>query len=77
MVPREAIINILRSKGFTFKRQADRVEIWKQSGSTCRVSIRRKDLHDEDAVRTLLRQAGCQPGEIENFIAQTSTKRHH
>jgi hypothetical protein len=76
MVSRDALINALRSKGFTFKRQADRVELWKQSGTTRRVELRRKDQHDEVAARTLLRQAGFEVLEIDQFLA-TYNKRVH
>lgn len=58
MIPHDALINALRSLNFRFKRQADRVEVYKQSGTTRRVEVRRHDWHDETAVRTILRQAG-------------------
>lgn len=76
MVPHEALIKALRSLKFTFKRQADRVEIYKQSGSTRRVEIRRRDLHDEMYSRVLLRQAGMAPDAIESFIAEAKVTRH-
>jgi hypothetical protein len=72
VIPNDAVTNALRKLNFTFKRQADRVMIWKQRGSTRRVSVRRRDLHDPDAVRTLLKQAGMPHDEIENFINATN-----
>lgn len=70
MVSNNALINILRSKGYTFNRQADRVEIWKQKGSTKRVMIRRNTAHDPEYVGIIMRQAGFGDGEILKFLSQ-------
>ena len=75
MIPKDALINAIRSLNFTFKDQTDRVEIWKKRGSTDRVEIRRRDLHDPLAVRIILRQAGMAAGDIELFI-QSASRRH-
>jgi hypothetical protein len=75
VIPHDALINALRSLHFRFKRQADRVEIYKQSGSTRRVEVRRHDWHDETVVRTLLRQAGMPPNDINAFIASAKKDR--
>jgi hypothetical protein len=71
MVPNDALLNVLRSRGFEFKRQADRVMLWKQRGSSKRVAVRRHGAHDEDYVRSLLKQAGMTDEDIESFIRQT------
>jgi hypothetical protein len=63
MIPKDALVNALRSKNFSFKRQADRIELWRQNGTTRRVELRRKDLHDVVAAKALLRQAGFTPQE--------------
>jgi hypothetical protein len=76
VIPNDALINALRSLKFKFKRQADRVEIWKQSGSTCRVEVRRHDYHDETAVRIILKHAGMPDAEIQAFIESAKTKNH-
>jgi hypothetical protein len=68
VIPNDALSNALRPLNFTFKRQADRVMIWKQRGSTLRVSVRRNSAHDEEYARTVLRQAGMPADEIEAFI---------
>jgi len=68
VVPNEALTRALRSLNFTFKRQADRVMIWKQRGSTLRVAVRRNALHDETYARTILKQAGMAEADIDNFI---------
>ena len=76
MIPHDALVNALRSLKFRFKRQADRVEIYKQSGTTRRVQLRRHDLHDETAARTVLRQAGMSDTDIDAFVASVN-KAHH
>lgn len=75
MIPHDALVNALRSLKFRFKRQADRVEIYKQSGTTRRVQLRRHDLHDETAARTVLKQAGMAQSDIDAFIE--SVKKSH
>jgi hypothetical protein len=76
VIPKDAIVNALRSLKFRYKDQTERIEIWKQAGSTRRVEIRRHDLHDDIAVRVILRQAGMSAGDIELFI-QNNTRRKH
>jgi hypothetical protein len=70
LVSREAVVNRIREAGFTFKRQADRVEIWKKRGATTRVNIARRDLLDPVYVATVLRQAGLSETEIAAFFQQ-------
>lgn len=70
LVSREAVVNRIREAGFTFKRQADRVEIWKKRGSTTRVDLRRRDMYDELYAATILRQAGLSEQEIAAFFQQ-------
>ena len=76
MIPNDALINALRTLDFHYKGQTDRVVLYKKSGSTRRVEVRRKTMHDEIAVRILLRQAGMQSEAIERFIAQYRTNQH-
>jgi hypothetical protein len=71
VIPNDALINFLRTKlDFHFKRQTDRVMLYKQRGSTNRVGVRRVSAHDETVVKTLLRQAGASDKDIEAFVAQ-------
>lgn len=77
MIPNDALINALRSLNFTFKRQADRVTIWRQKGTLTRVALRRVDLHDDDTARSILRQAGMAAAAIENFIQSARCDRRH
>jgi hypothetical protein len=70
MIPNGALIEVLRSLGFEFKRQADRVMLYKQRGTDVRVGVRRNQMHDEDYARTVLRLAGMPADKIEDFIRQ-------
>ena len=74
MIPNDALINFLRTLDFHFKRQTDRVMLYRQRGSTKRVEVRRVSAHDETAVKILLRQAGAGAEEIERFVAQYRVK---
>lgn len=76
MIPSDTLINALRSLNFYHKRQADRVHIWKQHGTTRRVEVRRNSFHDEQYARIVLHQAGMPPGEIEAFILSANNCRH-
>ena len=75
MIPNDALINALRSLKFTFKRQTDRVSIYKQRGTTSRVAVKRNASHDETYASTLLAQAGMPKAEITKFIA--ASRRAH
>ncbi len=77
MVRRERLINKLRELGYTFKRDAWRVQIWKRG--THRPAIPKQDLLDEETVASILRQClkACRPAgtsddhhsqEIREFI---------
>lgn len=68
MVPNDAVTNVLRAHNFTFKRQSDRMMLWRQRGSQRRVQVRRNGSHDPDYVKTLLRQAGLTIEEIDAFF---------
>jgi hypothetical protein len=71
VIPNDALINFVRTElDYHYKGQADRVVIYKQRGSTKRLMIRRNAMHDETAVRVLLKQAGADPAKIERFVAQ-------
>ena len=72
MISNAALTNALRSLNFTFKRQTDRVMIWKQRGTTLRVSVRRHSTHDNEYSAVVLRQAGMSEEEIAAFIGCTS-----
>lgn len=70
MIPRERLINKLRELGFTFDRQADRVELYKKKGDTQRVTVRRKDCLAEETVKQTLAQCGMSAADILSFMGQ-------
>jgi hypothetical protein len=68
-ISREQVIARIRQAGWKFKRQADRVELYKKPGSDVqRLQVQRRDLLLLDYVRVVLKQAGLQPAEIEAFL---------
>lgn len=71
MIPNDALINALRSLNFTFKRQADRVTLWRQRGGVKRVAVRRNVAHSEDYAKSILRSAGMSEADIESFVRET------
>ena len=75
MVPSDALINALRSLKFRYKTQTDRVAIYKQRGTTLRVSVRRNQIHDDFYAQTILRQAGMSGEEIDAFLSETSRSK--
>jgi Fe-S cluster assembly iron-binding protein IscA len=50
--------------------------IYKQNGSTLRVSVRRNACHDPEYAMTVLRQAGMEAAEITKFISEYDRKNH-
>ncbi len=76
MIQNTKLINALRSLNYTFKRQADRVCIYKQRGTTKRVEVRRHNWHDEEYCAVLLKQAGMPTEDILKFIAQERETIH-
>jgi len=65
---RERFIAKLRELGYSFRRDAWRVQLWRKG--THEVSVRKRDHIDDDWVRQTLRQCGCSHDDIERFIAQ-------
>lgn len=68
MIRRETFYNKLGELGYRFKRQTDRVLLYKKPNNPTFVTVPRRDLIDEDYVRTTLRVCGCSLDEIERFI---------
>ena len=75
MVPHDALLNALRDLGYTFKRQTDRVAIYRKRGGTDRITLRRRKFHTPEATESILSQAGMAEEDIARFIAQYSTSR--
>lgn len=76
MVGNDALLNRLRALGFSFKRQTERVAIYKQKGSTRRVTVSKRNTHDPDYVRVVLRMAGMPLDQVEAFIKETDHTHH-
>jgi hypothetical protein len=74
MIPHDAVLNALRKLNFSFKRQTDRVDLYKQKGTARRISLTRNAMHDPTYVRLLLKQAGMPENEIEGFVRETDKK---
>lgn len=72
MVPHEALIKALRSRGYSYKGQSDRVTMWKRPGSAKRIMVRKHSSHSEEAARSWLKQAGMSDDEIDRFIASVN-----
>lgn len=67
---RERIIAKLRELGYKFKRDAWRVQIFRNPATMHLVQVRKRDDVDDDWVRSVLKQAGCSKEEIERFLGQ-------
>lgn len=80
MISHEQVVNRLREANYTHKRQAPRVELWRQRGTGTTVSVPRCDLMPENTVRVILSQAGLSRDEVETFVVaatkQAPKKRH-
>lgn len=72
MIQNDALINALRSLGYRFKKQTDRMMLYKRSGSSDRVMVRRNSAHSPEYARTVLKQAGMPPDQIDSFINSTN-----
>jgi hypothetical protein len=70
MVRRQAFINKLYEKKYSFKNQLKRTLLYKKDGGTHRVFVPLRDLLDDEFVESQLRQMGCDEKEIKTFIAQ-------
>lgn len=70
MIPNDALINILRSQNFTFKRQTDRINLYRQRGGTTRVAVKKSQFHTPEYARSVLRIAGVDDNRIKRFLAQ-------
>lgn len=74
MIRREHFCNKLGELRYSFKRQADRVMLYKRPGDHNYVTVPRKDLLDEDYVRATLLRSGCSKEDVERFIANARCK---
>jgi hypothetical protein len=69
VISKQHFINKIRELGYTFKRQADRVDLWRKKGGTHYIAVPRSDQLEDEFVSSSLRQAGCTRDDILNFIS--------
>lgn len=74
MVKRDAFCNKLNELKYRYKRETDRVALYKKPGNPDFIAVPRRDLLDEQYVRSTLSNAGCGFEEIERFIQQYKTQ---
>ena len=74
MVPDTALTNAIRGQRYRFKRQTDRVRVYKKQGDTSTVHVRKNATHSEEYARSILQSAGMPDGEIRKFLAQVSMR---
>ena len=73
MVPNDALINVLRRKlNYTFKRQTERVNVYKERGGTRRALVKKNTWHTPEYARSILRSAGMDEEDIERFLAEVN-----
>ena len=73
MVPNAALINFLRRElNYTFKRQTERVDVYKKRGGTHRVLIKKNASHTPEYARSILRSVGMDDEAIERFLSQVN-----
>ena len=65
-VPRDQVVRRLREAGFSFKRRARHVELYRRG--TERVPLPLRNSIPERLARTILHQAGIAPPDIERFL---------
>ncbi len=65
----EHLTALLRERGYKYKGQGDRSQMWRLPGTTNIVAVSRTEWTTEDRVRAVLRQLCLEGDEIETFIA--------
>lgn len=70
MIPRVAFCNKLSDLGFRYKRETDRVCLYKKPGNPDYVTVPRRDLIDEDYVATTLKRQGVSEEDAKRFVEQ-------
>ena len=75
MISRERLREAVRAKGFRFKRETKKAQIYVRSNDGTRVFLRQASFHREKAARSVLHAAGYSNVEIEAFLAESRKKR--
>jgi hypothetical protein len=73
LTTREQFINKIRALGYSFKRQAKRVQLYRKQGGTHRIAVPQSDLLEDEFVESALKQAGCPPAEIRAFLSASKS----
>lgn len=68
MIRREHFCNKLSDLKYRYKRETERVLLYKRPNDPVYVTVPRRDLLDEDYVRIQLKQCGCSKEDIEAFV---------
>jgi hypothetical protein len=67
-IPQTCILNLLRDKGYSFRKQTDKRMVYKKGGCTP-VLVPRSTMLAEETAKALLNQLGVPAPEIANFIS--------
>ena len=68
MVSRERLREAIRAKGFRFKRESRKVQIYAKPDSGIRVTLRKIAMHREKMAKVTLRAVGYTDAEIQAFL---------
>ena len=71
-VLREHLIAKVKTLGYRYKRETERVTLWVKSGVPQPIPIQKRKQFHEETVRSILGQAGCDRDEVEKFIGDAS-----
>ena len=69
MIPRSEIIGRLRQLNYSYSRKGRHTDILRQHGTAQHIAVPLRDLFTPDEARIILRQAGCTPAEVDQFLA--------
>lgn len=67
-VPQRRLITEIESEGYAFSSETKRQKTFRQRGGTHHISIRKTVMVEGLTARSILRQAGRSPDQIETFI---------
>jgi hypothetical protein len=73
VISKRRFVNKLIKLGYKFKEQLHYQERYRLKGGTHIIHVPRRDQLDEVYVRSVLKQAGQSPAEIEQFIGEAKT----
>lgn len=68
MVPRKRLIERLRAKGYAYKSETSRTQMYRRPGDPRPIFVPKAQLIEEEAARAILRQAGESEDEIREFL---------